>query len=86
MTAVDPPAVGSLWHFPLWGKGAWSGPWVVVGVAHHYGRPAGAHPQSEHNLPVVLLVRVDGPPESWADEPNEVELSRWPALWEPWSE
>lgn len=84
----SPPPTGSLWHFPPWTNGAWSGPWVVVGIANHYGRPGGAHPRSEHNLPAVLLVRVDGMPEHRSvDEPNEVELERWPESgWEPWTE
>lgn len=82
----SPPPTGSLWYFPPWTNEAWSGPWVVVGIANHYGKPAGAHPQSDCNLPVVLLVRVDGPPERLSTDPHEVELDRWPANWEPWPE
>jgi len=85
--AIEAPAVGSLWHFPPWTNESWAGPWVVVGIANHYGKPAGAHPQSEWNLPVVLLVRVDGMPESRSiEDADEVELARWPASWEPWTE
>ena len=75
---VEAPALDSEWHYPAWTNGRWSGPWRVVRV----GEPS---PESECIGTVVALERIDGPPEDWASGPNEVELSRWPAGWEPWA-
>lgn len=81
---VEVPTPDSLWFFPQWTNPKWSGPWRVLKIAHHYG-PNGAHPDSECMLPVVLMERVEGPPERGSSV-HEVELSRWPAGWEEWPE
>lgn len=79
---VEAPALESEWHYPAWTNGRWSGPWRVVRI----GEPT---PEAECVGTVVELERVDGAPESWASSPHgggiQVELTRWPAQWEPWA-
>lgn len=80
MTAVELPALGSLWEYPPWTNPQWMGPWKVVRVGP-------APPDAEVGGTHVFLERVDGPPESWSATPHGVPIDLgWPGKWVPASE
>lgn len=70
----DPPAVGSLWEYPAWTNGDYTGPWRVESVGQH-------HPESEvpHTWRIVLKrVELD---RNGRELDHDADLRFWPGGW-----